>query len=100
MYRIDNEIKKREQSKLWNENIANKVLSEKSRRNKRNLTVAGSFFVVFFVFFVIGLNVSRVRPESPSWVDDFLSSVTDDGYYQSEIQEDLYDFVTFSFNGQ
>ena len=43
MYRIDNEIKKREQSKLWNENIANRVFSEKSRRAKRKLTVAGAF---------------------------------------------------------
>jgi hypothetical protein len=95
MYRIDNEINKREQSKLWSENIAKKVLSEKSRRARRKLTVAGSFCIVFFVFFVIGFNVSRVRSESPYWVDDFISSVTDDSYYQSEMQEDLFDFVTY-----
>lgn len=99
MYRIDSEINKREQSKLWSENMARNVLSEKSRRARKKLTVAGSFFIVFFVFFVIGLNVSRVSPDSPYWVDDFISSVTDDSYYQSEMQEDLYGFVTYSLNG-
>ena len=99
MYKIDNEIKKREQSKLWTENIANRVFSEKSRRARRNLTVAGSFCIVFFLFFVIGFNVSRINAESTSWVDDFLSSVTDDSYYQSQTQGDLYDFVMYSFNG-
>jgi hypothetical protein len=100
MYRIDSEINKRKQSKLWSEDIAQKVLSEKSRRARRKLTVVGSFCIVFFVLFVIGFNVSRVGTESPYWVDDFISSVTDDSYYQSQVQEDLYYFVTYSFNGQ
>jgi hypothetical protein len=100
MYRIDNEINKREQSKLWSEKMANRVLYEKSRRARKKLTVAGSFCIVFFVFFVIGLNLDRFRPDSSYWVDDFVSSVTDDSYYESSVSENFFDFVTFSFNGQ
>lgn len=100
MYRIDSEINKREQSRLWSEDMAKKVLSEKSRRYRRKLTVAGSFCIVFFVFFVIGFNINRIRPDSSYWVDDFISSVAEDGYYESSISDDLYDFVIYPLNGQ
>jgi len=99
MYRINDEINKREQSKFWSEEIANKVLSEKVRRTKRKLAVTGSSLVVFFLFFVIGLNVSRARPENPSWADTFISSVTD-SIYPYVIPQDVEEFITYSFNGQ
>jgi len=99
MYRINDEINKREQSKFWSEEIANKVLSEKSRREKRKLTVTGSLVVVFFLSFVIGLNVSRARPASPSWSDTFISAVAD-SIYPYVIPQDVEEFITYSFNGQ
>jgi len=99
MYKIDNEINKREQSKLWSEEMAKKVFSEKVRRTKRKLTVTGSLVVVFFLSFVIGLNVSRARPENPSWGDTFISSVTD-SIYPYVIPQDVEEFITYSFNGQ
>ncbi len=99
MYRISEEISKREQSKLWSEEIARRVISEKSRRAKTRLSVTGSLIVVFVLSFVVGFNISRGH-ESDNWVDDFISSVTDDTYYQSDTQGDLFNFVTYSFNGQ
>ncbi len=99
MYRIDNEIDKRKQSKLWSENIARNVLSEKSRRARRKLTVAGSFFIVFFVFFVIGFNVSRMEPASTSWNETLISTVTE-SINPYIIPEDVDEFISYSFNGQ
>jgi hypothetical protein len=99
MYKIDNEINKREQSKLWSEEMAKKVFSEKARRTKRKLTLAGSMFMVFFLSFVIGFNVSRSEFESSSWGADYLSSVTD-SIYPYVIPQDVDEFISYSFNGQ
>jgi len=99
MYRINDEINKREQSKFWSEEIANKVLSEKVRRTKRKLAVTGSSLVVFFLFFVIGFDFSKTEPVSPSWSDTFISAVAD-SIYPYVIPQDVEEFITYSFNGQ
>jgi hypothetical protein len=99
MYKIDNEINKREQSKLWSDEMAKKVLFERSRRTKRKLAVASSMFTVFFFFFVIGFNAFRMEPEASLWSEDYLSSVTD-SIYPYVIPEDVEEFISYSFNGQ
>jgi len=99
MYKIDNEINKREQSKLWSEEMAKKVFSEKARRTKRKLAVAGSMFMVFFLSFVIGFNISRIEFYEVSWSEDYISSVTD-SIYPYSIPQDVEEFISYSFNGQ
>jgi len=99
MYKIDNEINKREQSKLWSENMAKRVLVERSRRTKRNLTVASSMFVALFLFFIVGFNVSLTQPEDSLWGEGYISSVTDSTYPYS-IPQDVDEFIFCSFNGQ
>lgn len=99
MYKIDNEINKREQSKLWSEEMAKRVLFEKSRRTKRKLAITSSMFMVFFLFFVIGFNVSKVEPEGSPWGEDYISSVTD-SIYPYVIPQDVEEFISYSFNGQ
>lgn len=100
MYKIDEEIDKREQSKLWSEEMAKKVFSEKARRTKRKLTVTGSMFIVFLLFFVIGLNHPQQKiPTGSSWSSSFMSSVTD-SVYPYAIPQDVEYFISYSFNGQ
>ena len=99
MYKIDNEINKRAQSRYWSEEMAKKVLSEKSRRTKRKLSFTSSLFIAFFLFFVIGFNVSKVKSESSSWGADYISSVTD-SIYPYVIPQDVEEFISYSFNGQ
>jgi hypothetical protein len=99
MYKIDNEINKREYSKLWSEEMAKRVLCERSRRTKKKFAVASSMFTVFFFFFVIGFNVSRMEPEGSLWGEDYISSVADSTYPYS-IPEYVEEFISYSFNGQ
>jgi len=99
VYRINDEINKREQSKFWSEEVAKKVLYERYRRNKRNLAVTGSLVIVFFLFFVIGFDFSQTEPESPSWNETFISTVTE-SVNPYIIPEDVDEFISYSFNGQ
>jgi hypothetical protein len=99
MFKIDNEINKREQSNLWSEEMAKRVLLERSRRTKRKLAVASSMFTVFFFFFVIGFNVSRVEYEGSLWGEDYISSAAD-SLYPYVIPEYVEEFISYSFNGQ
>lgn len=98
MYNLNDEINKRMQQKSWSEEIARKVISEKTRKTKRKLTFTGSLFVVFFVFFVIGFNISQTRSEEASWDDYIMSAVTES--INTTIPQDLEEFISYSFNGQ
>ncbi len=98
MYNLNDEINKRMQQKSWSEDIARKVVWEKSRRAKRKLTLTGSLFMVFFLFFVIGFNVSRIRSEGASWDSYIMSAVTES--INTEIPQDVVEFISYSFNGQ
>ena len=99
MFKIDDEINKREQSNLWSEEMAKRVFLERSRRTKRKIAVAGSMFTVFSLFFVIGFNVSRMEYEGSLWGEDYISSVTD-SLYPYVIPEGVEEFISYSFNGQ
>ncbi|MBN1695122.1 hypothetical protein JW879_06965 [candidate division WOR-3 bacterium] len=99
MHSINGEIEKRIQSSFWSEEIAGKVISERSRRRKRNLSVVGSLTVVFFLFFVVGFNVSRIEPASTSWNETLISTVTE-SINPYIIPEDVDEFIEYSFNGQ
>jgi hypothetical protein len=99
MYKIDKEINKREQSELWSEDMAKRVIFERSRRTKKKLTVASSMFMVLFLFFVISFNVSLIEPEDSLWGEDYISSVTDSTYPYS-IPQYVDEFIFFSFDGQ
>jgi hypothetical protein len=98
MYNLNDEINKRMQQKSWSEEIARKVISEKYRRTKRKLTFTGSLFIVFFVFFVVGIKVSRTRTEGTSWDNYIMSSVIEST--NTAIPQDLEEFISYSFNGQ
>ncbi len=98
MYSLNGEIEKRIQSSSWSEKMASRILSERSRRTKRKITFTSSLFIAFFLFFVIGFNVSRVQPESSSWGSTFISSVTD-SIYPYVIPQDVDEFISYSFNG-
>ncbi len=99
MPNINEEIEKKMQSGFWSEEMAGRVISERSRRRKRNLSVIGSLTVVFFLFFVVGFNVSRMEPASTSWNETLISTVTE-SINPYIIPEDVDEFISFSFNGQ
>ena len=99
MHNINDKINKREQSKFWSKEIAGRVVTERSRRAKRKLTVTGSLFIVFFLFFVIGYNISLTKTESTTWSDTFISEVTE-SIYPYMIPQDVDEFITYSFNGE
>jgi hypothetical protein len=98
MYNLNDEINKRMQQKSWSKEIARKVISEKSRRTRRKLTFTGSLFIVFFLSFVVGVNVSRIRSEGASWDSYIMSAVTEST--NTEIPQDVVEFISYSFNGQ
>jgi hypothetical protein len=98
MYNLNDEINKRMQQKSWSEEMARKVISEKSRRTKRKLTLTGSLFIVFFLSFVVGINASRIRSEEASWDNYIMSAVTEST--NTEIPQDVVEFISYSFNGQ
>ena len=99
MRSLNEEIEKRKQSGFWSEEIAGRVISERVRRRKRNLSVIGSLTVVFFLFFVVGFNVSRMEPASTSWNETLISTVTE-SINPYIIPEDVDEFISYSFNGQ
>jgi hypothetical protein len=99
MRSLNEEIEKRKQSGFWSEEIAGRVISERVRRRKRNLSVIGSLTVVFFLFFVVGFNVSRMEPASTSWNETLISTVTE-SINPYIIPEDVDEFIEYSFNGQ
>ncbi len=99
MHSLNKEIEKRIQSSFWSEEIAGKVIFERSRRKKRNLAVTGSLFIVFLLSFVIGFDFSKTEPASPDWNETFISSVTET-IYPSVIPENVDEFISYSFNGQ
>jgi len=99
MYRMDIEIDKRERSSCWSEEIARKVLSAKSRRTKMKITVTGSLFMVFLLFFFIGFDFSGTVSSSPSWSETIISSVNETMYPQL-IPQEVEEFISYSFNGQ
>jgi hypothetical protein len=98
MYNLNDEINKRMQQKSWSEEIARKVISEKTRRTKRKLTFTGSLFIIFFVFFVIGFNISQTRSGGTSWDNYIMSAVIEST--NTAIPQDLEEFISYSFNGQ
>jgi hypothetical protein len=98
MYNLNDEINKRMQQKSWSEEVARKVISEKTRRTKRKMTVTGSLFIVFFMSFVIGFNISKSKSEGSSWNDYLMSTVIEST--NNEIPQDLEEFISYSFNGQ
>jgi len=98
MYSLNEEIEKRIQSNYWSQEIAEKVISEKSRRTKRKLTVTGSLFIGLFMFIVIGLNVYQTKPESASWSENFMSAIIES--INIAIPEDVDEFISYSFNGK
>ena len=99
MHSLNEEIEKRIQSGFWSEEIAGRVYSEKSRRRKRNLAVTGSLIVVFFLFFVVGINVFQMEPAGTSWDETLISTVTE-SINPYIIPEDVDEFISYSFNGQ
>ena len=98
MYNLDDEINKRMQQKSWSEEIARKVISEKTRRTKRKMAVTGSLFIVFFMSFVIGFNASKTKSGGTSWNDYLMSTVIEST--NTAIPQDLEEFISCSFNGQ
>jgi hypothetical protein len=99
MRSLNEEIEKRKQSGFWSEEIAGRVISERVRRRKRNLSVIGSLTVVFFLFFVVGFNVSRIEPAGASWDETLISTVTE-SINPYIIPEDVDEFIEYSFNGR
>jgi hypothetical protein len=99
MYKLESEINKREKNSCWSEEIAQKVISERSRRRKTKITVTGSLFMIFFMFFVIGFNFIRTEPTGPSWSETIIASV-DENVYPELIPQDIDEFIFYSFNGQ
>jgi hypothetical protein len=99
MHNLNEEVEKRIQSSFWSEEIAGKIISERLRRKKRNLAVTGSLIVVFFLFFVVGFNVSRTEPAGASWNETLISTVTE-SINPYIIPEDVDEFISYSFNGQ
>ncbi len=99
MYKLESEINKREKNNSWSQEIAAKVLSERSRRRKTKITVTGSLFVVFCMFFVIGFNFIKMGPSDPSWSEAIITSV-DEVIYPQAIPQYVDEFISYSFNGQ
>jgi len=99
MRSLNGEIEKRIQSGFWSEEIAGRVISERVRRKKRNLAVTGSLMVVFFLFFVVGFNISEMEPAGASWDETLISTVTE-SINPYIIPEDVDEFIEYSFNGQ
>ena len=99
MYKLENEINKREKNNSWSQEIASKVISERARRRKTKITVTGSLFMVFFMFFVIGFNFIKTETSGSSWSDEFIASV-DEVMYPELIPLDIEEFISYSFNGK
>ena len=99
MYKLESEINKREKNNSWSQEIAAKVISERSRRRKTKITVTGSLFTVFFLFFFIGFNFIKTGPSSPSWSESIIASV-DEVMYPEAIPQDIDEFISYSFNGR
>ncbi|MEJ2567315.1 MAG: hypothetical protein P8Z50_00320 [candidate division WOR-3 bacterium] len=99
MYKLESEINKREKNSCWSEEIATKVISERSRRRKVKITVTGSLFMVFFMFFVIGFNFIKTEPSSPSWSETIIASV-DEAFYPQAIPQYIDEFISYSFDGR
>ena len=99
MYKLESEINKREKNNSWSQEIAEKVISERSRRRKTKITVTGSLFMVFFMFFVIGFNFIKTETSGPSWSDELIASV-DENVYPELIPQDIDEFISYSFIGK
>lgn len=98
MYNLNKEIEKRMRSNSWSKEIAEKVISGRARRTRRNLTLTGSLFMVFFLFFVVGFNFYQIKSEGASWDNYIISTVIEST--NTTIPQDVEEFITYSFNGQ
>ncbi|MEO0293439.1 MAG: hypothetical protein ABIN61_04350 [candidate division WOR-3 bacterium] len=96
MYKLDEEIEKRLKSNSWSKEIAGGVLSLIAKRRKKKIAFTGSLFLWFFLFFVIGLNISKERIRKESF-GNFISTVTE-SIYPDLIPEDIEEFISYSFS--
>jgi hypothetical protein len=95
MYSLNEEIEKRMRSNSWSKEIAEKVIFGRARRAKRNLTLSGSLFAVFFLFFVIGFNFTKTKSEETSWNNYIMSRVIEST--NTAVPEDIVKFISYSF---
>lgn len=99
MHSLNNEVEKRMQSNNWSEEMAERVISEKKRRTRNKITLAGSLFVGLIVFTLVGLNIFHQKSAGRYWSNYFTSAVeeyTDIDLVPSDIDE----FIATSFEGE
>lgn len=95
MYSLDDEVEKRMQNDSWNKEISERVISERGRRTKKKLTLAGSLFVGLFIFVFFGLSIYQSSEEIP-WNNYLMSAVVDSTDIDL-VPADVDDFITYAF---
>lgn len=96
MEKFNREIENREESTLWNEDIAERVIQERSRRTRRNISVAGSIFIVLLMLVTAGFNMYKSRVTEDSW-ENYLTSTIRETFETEVVPEEVDDFIEYSF---